>query len=572
MFGRFFLFFSVLACCNAVSAKDLRPQPEISTQPSLRVSSRLSTAVSEKDMVVTAHPEATKAARQILDRGGNAADALVAAQLVLGLVEPQSSGLGGGAFLLYHNALTGKTHSFDGRETAPMSASPEMFWREDGSLMAFYEIAHSGLSVGVPGVPKLLDVVHDRFGQQEWGGLFDYAISLARNGFSVTPRLAAMVENERKRFSPFPVTQIYFQGVFVDRILENAAYANTLEAYRDQGSDFFYHGAFAQEIVSVVKQHGGALRVEDFAKYEVKERPTLCDTYRKKRVCSMNEPSSGGLTILMILKMLERFDLSEGPTSENLHRIIEASRLAFADRGQYMADNDFVMTPNSMLLNDDYIQERSALIGRTAFDEVSYGVVVGFDERAVAPQGTFEEVGTSHISIIDQWGNIASMTTTIESAFGSHIMVGGFLLNNELTDFTFTKKDAPHVVANAIQGGKRPRSSMAPTIVFNAENTPLLVVGSAGGSRIISYVLQRIIGIVDWDQSLEGSMLTPHFLSRGGPVDVELGSQYPLQALIDLGHEVVERDLNSGVTAIHIDNGVYVGVADPRREGVAEGF
>ena len=306
----------------------------------------------------------------------------------------------------------------------------------------------------------------------------------------------------------------------------------------------------------------------DLEIYEVKKRETLCDFYRGYKICSMNEPSSGGLTILQILKMLERFDLSGGATAKNLHRIIEVSRLAFSDRNQYMADSDFVKTPNTMLLEQSYIEQRSALIGPMAMDQVAYGIPDEWKE-AHASDESKEEPGTSHISIIDRDGNMASMTTTIESAFGSHIMVGGFLLNNELTDFSFVSERDGKLVANRVQGGKRPRSSVSPTIVFDPDGDPFLVIGSAGGSRIIGYVLQRIIALIDWDMSLEEAMNASHILSRGGGVDVELGHDYPTGALKVLRHEVTERDLNSGLTGIHVKEGQMIGVADPRRDGVA---
>lgn len=562
MFVHILLVLSCLLYPIMGFAQDFRPQPEISTD----VKKSVNSAVSDKDIVVTAHPEATKAARVILEQGGTAIDAMVAAQLVLGLVEPQSSGLGGGAFLLYYDAQTGVTHTLDGRETAPALAPNDMFLDDTDVPMGFYDAAHNGLSVGVPGTPKLLKVAHQRFGQSDWSLLFSDALRLAEDGFNVTSRLSTMAIKSKEALKSFPIANAYFSGAKEGVTLSNKPYAKTLMHYRDND---FYEGAVSSNIVHAVKSEGGYISQEDMLSYEVKDRDTLCDTYRGYKICSMNEPSSGGLTVLQVLKMLERFDLSEGATSLNLHRLIEASRLAFADRGQYMADRDFSKTPNRLLLAEKYVHGRSLLIGGNALKDVSYGIPQGWDDVHVSDVSR-EKPGTSHISIIDRFGNAVSMTTTIESAFGSHIMVGGVLLNNELTDFSFIPEKDGKSVANAIVGGKRPRSSMAPTIVFNPDGTLFMVIGSAGGSRIIGYVLQRLIAVIDWNMTLEDAVSMPHILSRGDAVDVEIGHSYPVEELRQLGHTVNERDLNSGLTAIYVRDGKYIGVADPRREGTVQ--
>lgn len=577
MFLRILLVLSCFGVSSACFSKDFRPQPEISTHRQEIVKF----AVSSKDMVVTAHPEATKAARNILNLGGNAVDATVAAQAVLGLVEPQSSGLGGGGFLLYYRPSKKGTNEellmLDARETAPLAMPSDAFIHDDETVMGFYEAAHSGRSVGIPAMPMLMYEAQNVLGKispENNSVLYKHATELASQGFSASPRLIGMVENAYKNFPKFPETDVYFSQVLDGGIVKNASYVKTL---KDISIGNFYNENRVQRISDKVQSYGGYMQVEDMLvskdlrKYRhiLKQRYPLCEFYRGYKVCSMNEPSSGGLTILQTLKMLERFDLSAGPTAQNLHRIIEASRLAFADRGQYMADNDFVSTPNVLLLDHDYIQERSGLISENrALKEVSYGRPDGW-KNVQASDMSEEKPGTTHISIIDQWGNVASMTSSIESAFGSHIMVDGFLLNNQLTDFSFLPEENGKLIANRVEGGKRPRSSMSPTIVFDPDGDPFMVIGSAGGSRIIGYVLQRLIAVIDWDMAIEGAVSMPHIVSRGGAVDVETENDYPIDKLKALGHRVVTRKLNSGMTAIHVEDGKYIGVADPRREGSA---
>lgn len=562
----------IVAGFPAFAADIARPDPEIATGKG-----GVKTAVGKEFMAVTANPHATQAAYDILKRGGNAVDAMVAAQLVLGLVEPQSSGLGGGAFVLYYDAKEKKLHSFDARETAPFLAGPYLFQKQ-GKPMAFKDAVLGGRAVGVPGTPMLLSTLHEQYGTLTWMELFEDAIKLAEDGFAVSPRLSQMIAHSRDDLALFPATKDYFLDADgkawpEGHVLKNPAYAETLKDFAFHNSSIFYRGALASQIVETVqniKSNPGLLNHRDFREYKVKPRDILCAPYRIYIVCSMGEPSSGGLTLLQALGMLNDFDLSAtGPDDPRAwHAITEASRLAFADRGRYMADPDYVDTPGTLLLDPVYLKERAALIDMdAAMDEVSAGTPPGWN-NGVPPEGaSLDRPGTSHIIIVDAEGNALSMTTTIEGAFGSHVMVGGFLLNNELTDFSFVPyADDGTPIANRVEGGKRPRSSMAPTIVFDQSGAPVLVIGSAGGSNIIGYVLQRIISVLDWGVSIGDALAMPNILSKGGAVLAEQGAK------IDFISDNVEyKDMNSGLTAIHIQDENIVSAADPRREGTGMG-
>lgn len=585
IFQRFFLIFVLSALFllpfSSVKALEegLRPTPEIATGIGA-----VQVAKGTQMMAVTAHPEATKAAYQILEQGGNAVDAAIAAQLVLGLVEPQSSGLGGGAFALHFDASTKKVISFDGRETAPQDAGEYLFIDQDGKPMKFFDAALGGRAVGVPGLPRMMEVMHARNGSLPWEMLFDPAIELAQKGFTVTPRLSRMLDEGAAKFRHDVKTKLYFfpdstNPLEAGDTRNNLFYAQTLKDLAANGADRFYTGQMAEDIVSKVRgavHNPGSLSVEDMAAYQVKLRNPVCDSYRGYQICSMAEPSSGGLTLLQILKLLERFDLaalgSDNPKS--WHIIAEASRLAFADRNTYMADADFVTTPSTGLLENRYIQERTYLIStETPFQSVYAGVPPVM--RGQAKQGAdvyTRPPSTTHISIVDAAGNIVSMTSSIESAFGSHLMVNGFLLNNQLTDFSFNPVDVQgNPVANRADGGKRPRSSMTPTIIFDPNGQPFMVIGSAGGSRIIGFVLQRVIAAIDWGMPIDKAMAMPNILHRGNKLEVEdIGLEFA-EPLMTIGHAVKVGPMNSGLTAIQFVNDQMVGAADPRREGTAMG-
>ena len=531
-------------------------------------------------MVAAANPLAAEAGARVLREGGSAADAMVAVQAVLGLVEPQSSGLGGGAFLVWYDAATGEVTTLDGRETAPMAATPTLF-QTDGETMGFWDAVIGGLSVGTPGTPLLMEAAHRRWGRANWGGLFDEAIALAEDGFAVSPRLAGAVADGAERLSTQPATAAYFlpggTPLAEGSTLTNPAYAETLRALAAEGTDAFYAGPVAEGIVAAVRgaSQPGLLTMDDLSAYDVVERPAVCAPYRGAEVCGMGPPSSGALTVGQILMMLEGHDLAAmGPDDPEAWRLIgDASRLAFADRGLYMADVDFVPMPD--LLDPAYMAERAALLDvDTILPEVQPGTPP-WDHAAVdwAPGLDLSMPSTSHISIVDADGNALSMTTTIENGFGSRVWApGGFLLNNELTDFSFSTHDDGRPVANRVEPGKRPRSSMSPTIVMR-DGAPVLVVGSPGGSRIIGYVAKTIVAHLDWGLDPQAAVALPHLVNRFGTYDLEAGTAAEALAapLEGFGYEVNVRDLNSGLHAIAVTPDGLVGGADPRREGVAIG-
>lgn len=536
----------------------------------------------ENWMVVAANPLAVEAGSAVLAAGGTAADAMVAVQAVLGLVEPQSSGLGGGAFLVWYDAESGALTTLDGRETAPLTADPTLF-QIDGERMGFWDAVVGGRSVGTPGTPMLMQAAHDRWGNADWAELLAPAIELAEAGFAVSPRLAGAVARDQERLSTYPRTAAYFlpdgEPIAEGSILRNYPYAATLKAIAEQGAQVFYEGDIAQGIVDTVQNaegNPGRLALLDFSAYRIVERPAVCAQYRALDVCGMGPPSSGALTVGQILGQLDSFDLAAmGPEDPQSWRLIgDASRQAFADRGRYMADSDYVPVPTQGLVNPDYLAARAeALTGETALESVAPGEPTWHIALRWADNVSIELSSTSHISIVDQYGNALSMTTTIENGFGSRLMApGGFLLNNELTDFSFRSHSNGVPIANRVEPGKRPRSSMSPTIVMQ-DGKPMLVIGSPGGSRIIGYVAQSIIAQVDWGMDVQQAVSMPHAVNRFGTYDLEAGTEMEAMeaALTALGYEVNIRNLNSGLHAIRISEDGLAGGADPRREGIAIG-
>lgn len=534
-------------------------------------------------MIAAANPLAVEAGATVLEEGGTAADAMVAVQAVLGLVEPQSSGLGGGAFLVWYDAATGELTTLDGRETAPLSATPRIFQDASGAKMGFWDAVVGGLSVGTPGTPALMEAAHRKWGESNWGTLFDDAIALADNGFFVSPRLASALADDQERLTTYPATAAYFfpggAPLAVGSTLTNPAYAATLRTIAANGTRAFYTGDIAEGIVATIRQatgNPGLLSSLDLALYQVKERPAVCAGYRGYDVCGMGPPSSGALTVGQIVGQLNEYDMasmaSDDPQTWRL--IGDSSRLAFADRGRYIADSDFVPVPVAGLVDPAYLADRGALLsGDMALESVAPGNPAFDHALNWADNVDIAMPSTTHISIVDAYGNALSMTTTIEGGFGSKLMApGGFLLNNELTDFSFASQSDGLAIANAVAPGKRPRSSMAPTIVMQ-DGDPVLVVGSPGGSRIIGYVAKTIIGIIDWGMDTQTAISLPNMLNRFGTFDVEAGTSAEAMApaLEALGYEVQIRDLNSGLSAIAItDAGLSAG-ADPRREGIALG-
>jgi len=572
----FFLFFVQIQGVSAQASPLSTPEP---STPVLSGDS----ASGQKMMVVTAHPEATKAGYAVLHSGGSAVDAAIAAQLVLGLVEPQSSGLGGGGFALYYNAKTGEVSSFDGRETAPSSAGQFLFIGKDGQPMDFHAAAVGGRAVGVPGLARLMEMIHARHGVLPWTDLFIPAITLSERGFRVTPRLEAMVDFDYDRLSATTTaTKLYFMPDAVNPIkqgdvLKNPSYARVLRALATQGAGAFYSGDIAENMVRTVRDYRpnpGLLSIEDLAAYQAIERQSICSTYRAFTICTMGEPSAGGMTLLSILGIVEHFNLAALGAQHPLswHLIAEASRLAFVDRNYYLGDPHYVQSPGERLIDKDYLAQRAGLISqRTPMKTVSPGVPKGWEKFLPAPEtDPLKPPGTTHISVVDGQGNMVAMTSSIEDAFGSRLMVDGFLLNNQLTDFSFRPVVDGKAVANRPEGGKRPRSSMAPTFVFKPDGRPFLVIGSAGGSAIPGYIAQRIIAMIDWQKTPKDALEMQNIINRGTRIEMEDDGDLA-RGLRAMGHPVEIKDLNSGLTMIHFDGGKMIGIADPRREGTAMG-
>ena len=532
-------------------------------------------------MVATADPAASEVALSILRKGGSAVDAAVAAQAVLGLVEPQSSGIGGGAFLLHWDGVTHKLTALDGRETAPKNARADLFLDKDGKPLEFMDAALSGKSVGVPGVLRVLELAHRREGRLPWADLFRPAIDLAENGFAVPPRLAASLAKDQ-RLKDDPEARAYFYDAAgnpwpAGAILRNPAYAETLRVVAERGADAFYGGPIAQAILARVNEGGTPhMAAMDLLEYRARERDVLCEPYRALEVCSMGPPTSGGIALLQILGILRNFDLApmNPDGAQAFHLIADASRLAFADRDRYVGDADFVRVPTAELLDPVYLKARAGqLRGDRTIGEARPGKLSDPLVVAQASRRQFEPASTSHLVVVDSAGDIVSMTSSIEMGFGSHRMVNGFLLNNQLTDFSFLPASGGRLVANRVEPGKRPRSSMTPTIVFDTAGKPVIALGSPGGPNIIGYVAQALVEMVDWGRSPGAAAATPHVLNRNGPTLIEAGSSAldMREALEALGHQVEERELRSGLNIVEFKNGTMIGASDPRRDGIALG-
>ena len=543
-----------------------------------------SLATAKQHMISAANPHASKAGLEILRAGGSAVDAAIATQMVLNLVEPQSSGIGGGAFLVRYDGSTQNITTYDGRETAPAAAKPDRFM-PDGKRMKFGVAVNSGLSVGVPGLVRMLEDAHKRHGKLEWAKLFEPAIRSAKNGFKVSPRLHLLLRwYGAKRFAP-NARKYFFDDTGAPRpighLLKNPEFAETLERIARDGAQGFYTGPIAEAIITAVKtapNATGDMTLKDLASYQAKERPPVCVNYRTYNVCSMGPPSSGAHTVGQTLKLIEGFDigwpLRKSMSTEAVHLISEAEKLAFADRNRYLADPDFVSIPSG-LLDPNYVEQRRQLISpQKAIQSAKPGTPPGIDGSIRGVDDSKERSGTSHISIVDKNGNAVSMTTTIEGAFGSGLWAKGFLLNNELTDFSFRPTDKNgNAIANRVEGGKRPRSSMSPTIVLDGNGDLVAVLGSPGGSRIILYVVKMLVAIIDWQSDAQKATALANFGSRGRRTELELSSNaiWMSLGLKALGHSVSPDVMNSGGHIIVRHNGILQGGADPRREGVALG-
>ena len=544
-----------------------------------------STVIGHQALVVSAHPLASRAGMSILDQGGTAADAAVAIQAMLTLVEPQSSGIGGGAFMLYWDAEKQTLNAYDGRETAPATVDESLFMQA-GKPVSWQTALVGGRAVGVPGVVRMLDMAHQQHGKQPWKNLFQPAIHQAHFGFSVTPRLHKLIASGiNPGLNRYQASREYFylpdgSPLPVGFLRKNPALAYSLTEIANQGAQTFYTGPLAAAIsktVQTVPDSPGHLSTADLANYKAVRRSALCQPYLTYRVCGFPPPTSGGITVMQILKLLEQVEgLTVVPDDPRFnHLLTQASRLAFADRQRYLADGDFVPVPVTGLLNAEYLKQRARLINPN-FDAGS--------AQAGLPPGSSpdwqempspERPSTSHFVVVDQWGNAVSMTSSIEMAFGSTLMVGGFLLNNQLTDFSFSPRDREgKQVANRVQPGKRPRSSMAPFLVFDQRNQLHAAVGSPGGSRIISYVAQSLLLMLNTSLSLQEVVSYPHISNRNGQTELEAGTAAArwLPALQKMGHDVKIRDLNSGLHAFRrLPQGGWESGIDPRREGRAIG-
>lgn len=533
----------------------------------------------KKYMVASANPLATEAGYDILKQGGSAVDAMIAVQSTLSLVEPQSSGLGGGAFVVYWDNKTKTLTTFDGRETAPLKADEKLFLDEQGKPLKFMQAVVGGRSVGTPSIPLLMEQLHQRYGQVAWSSLFQKPIALAEQGFVVSSRMAQSIQQNQESLQRFAETKAYFfpqgQALQAGQILKNPDYAQSLRDLAKQGAKPFYTGTYAQNIVNVVNnspENAGVLSLADFQKYRVIERKPVCASYREYQVCGMDAPSSGGIAVGQIVGMLNQFPQQkiQEKSIDSLRILGDASRLAFADRDYYVADPSFVTVPSQALLKPEYLQQRAALLKQStqALTDVKAG-----DLGVTQATGKAVELpSTSHIVVVDAQGNVLSMTTSIENAFGSTLMANGYLLNNQLTDFSFEPSKNGVAVANRVEAGKRPRSSMAPTIVLK-NGEPYLAVGSPGGSRIIGYVAKTLMAHIDWGMDIQQAISAPNVLNRFGSFELEQHSTASQLApsLQQIGYKTDVRDLNSGVQGIVITKDGLIGGADPRREGKVMG-
>ena len=565
-----------LVLIGTAAAEEIPPEPGTGTLAR-------TPAVASTDMVVAANPLAAEAGARILRAGGGAIDAAIATQMVLNLVEPQSSGIGGGAFLLYYDAVSGVVTSYDGREVAPAAVAADQFLDPDGAPRGYLDALVGGHAVGVPGLLKMLDRAHREHGLLPWPDLFAPAIDLAAAGFRISPRLNRLIEKV-PTLRRLDATVGYFMtedgaAKPVGTVLANPRLAETFRLIAEHGVEVFYSGAIGHDLVAAVLTvpiNPGRLTTADLAGYQARIRNPVCLDYRGFTVCGMGPPSSGGLTSLQMLGLLRRFDLGRlDPNSATaVHLFAEAGRLAFADRDLFIADPDYAPVPVAALLNRAYLAQRAALIDpKRSHGPVVAGRPPGITGGHWVPGTSPELPATSHLSIVDRNANAVALTTSIEFAFGSALMVRGFLLNNQLTDFSFVPTRDGRAVANRVEPGKRPRSSMAPSLVFDPDGRLMLVIGSPGGSRIICYVAKVIVGVIDWGLDVQAAIDLPNRCNRNGDTDLERGTGLARigDALEAMGHIVAERDMNSGLHGIMITETGLIGAADPRREGVAIG-
>lgn len=592
---RFFIYsaifcsiLTVSACQNNdvhhVTSKSINKElitPEIATGWSEKP-----VVTSKKFMVVAAHPLASRAGQKILARGGSAIDAAIAVQAVLNVVEPQSSGIGGGGFLLHYNAKKNKMRAYDGRETAPSGVTSDLFLKQDGTPQDFTYAASGGGAVAVPGLLKMLWQAHQAQGKLPWKVLFNDAIDYAENGFKLTPRLQKMLSSalHYKELSETDFKRYLDQDGQVkeiNNVIYNKPLAKTFQVIADQGIKSFYSGTIAQDIIKTVTEtehFPSKMVLSDLKNYEPITRDPVCILYHAYKLCGMGPPSSGGVTVLQALKMLERFNLQDYDyyDSQDVHLTASALRLAYADRNKYLADPEFIAVPTYSLLSETYLRERSELI----YPDKALDIIGAGDPSQPITQfaslKTSEPPSTTHISIVDQYGNAVSFTSTVERAFGSGLVTkSGFILNNQMTDFDFIPNKNGVLVANRVEANKRPRSSMAPFIIFNPKGELMGVIGSPGGARIISYVFPRILSMIHSKQPINKMLSAPNMTAMHKTPDIELEQGMNLHNLdndlVKYGYIPVIRDLTSGIHIIYKKEGTFYGAADPRREGIALG-
>ncbi|RFD25848.1 gamma-glutamyltransferase [Pseudomonas sp. GL93] len=585
-----------LAACHT-PVNEQPPAPELGSG----YRTDLSTRHAERHMAAAANPLAAEAGREILRQGGSAIDAAIAMQAVLTLVEPQSSGIGGGAFIMLWDGQ--QVQAYDGRETAPAGATERLFLTADGTPMAFTDAQIGGRSVGTPGVLRALEMAHKKSGHLQWAKLFEPAIRLSEQGFAVSPRLHSLIAADRF-IAQSPDMAAYFLNAdgspkATGTLLKNPPLAAVFKRIAKEGPDALYQGPIADEIARKVQGHrnAGSLSQADLKGYTAKQRAPLCTDYKQWKVCGMPPPSSGGIAVAQILGTLQALETRDPrlaiapmtpiksvsparlePTPEAVHLLAEAGRLAFADRALYVADADFTPVPVAGLVAPSYLAQRATLIGERSMGIAKPGQPAGI-RVAYAPDRSPLRISTSQVVAVDDQGGAVSMTTTVEAAFGSHVMVQGFLLNNQMTDFSFIPEENGQPVANRVQPGKRPRSAMAPTLVFDRNTGELLAtVGSPGGSQIIEYVSKSLVAMLDWKLDPQAAISLPNFGSRNGATELEAGLFSPAlkQALKDKGHALSEIEMTSGVQAIVRTRNAHgkvtlSGGADPRREGEALG-
>jgi gamma-glutamyltranspeptidase / glutathione hydrolase len=536
-------------------------------------------AAHDKNVTSSADPRATEAGMEMLREGGSAADAAMAMMLVLSVVEPQSSGIGGGGFLVYNDGPANKISTINGRETAPENAKPERFLAADGQPLAFREAVPGGLSVGVPGNIRLMAMAHEKWGKLKWAQLFDPAIKIAENGFAVNATLHQRLEQIAPVWKDFPDAQrLYWEDgkpAPVGTIIKNPAMAKTLKLLAKKGPDAFYKGKLAKTLVKTVRnapRNPGDMTMTDLASYKAKQQDAICAPYRVYIICGMGPPSSGATTVLQILGSIERFDIAKlgKDNPQSWHIIAEAMQLAYADREKYLGDTDFVSVPVNGLIDRDYLSRRSALIDpNKSAARFAAGTPPGAEPRTAAISG--EVAGTTHFIAVDKIGNVATMTSTIEGPFGSQLIANGFMLNNELTDFTFAPEMNGAPVANRVQAGKRPLSSMSPTIIFRHDGKAVLALGSAGGKRIIMHVAKTLIGVIDFGLPLDGAIALPNIFFGGGQILLEQGTWLGAMAdaVSSFGQPAIAAEATSKVNGAQYNGHSWQGAADPRSEGSA---